>query len=535
MESSSRSSPTVTVRSDDERPEAPSAEPAVSAPPARSVVQRCQRRGLLAGLCIIPETEIGTNKTRREKWAITAIVALCGAVGPFGSAIILPVLGSIAESYETTPTVSSLSLSIYMLAMAIFPLWWSSSSEMFGRRSIYIISNAGLMVFGMLSAVSPTISMFLVMRFLTGGVASAALSVGAGTIADIWEPKERGTAMTYYLLGPLCGPLIAPLVGGGLSQGLGWRSTLWFLGIYGYKSMSDEFIMVMLVIFTLPETSAPLARRSQTIPESATFQVPGEERMQKWSGKVITARLSSYMAMMKAIFIDPLRLLAYLRFPPVALTVYVQSVSFGALYFLNISLEYTFSAEPYKFETWAIGFVFAPASLGFLVAGLVGGPWMDRIMHRHALKKKRYGADGKLVYLPEDRIRENVWLGLVLYPVMMIWYGWAAQYHLMWAIVLAPCLLLGLASFLLISVSTTMLTEFMPGRSASGVAINNLCRNTIAFAASLATITWLESIGNGWGMTVVSIWLLSLAVVVLLMYKYGTRWRKEMNQHLKGA
>ncbi|KAL4881695.1 major facilitator superfamily domain-containing protein [Aspergillus karnatakaensis] len=494
----------------------------VTVPSARVVVPRSRRRGLLANLCLLPETTIGTKKTIWEKRAITAIVSLVGAVGPFGSAIILPVLSSIAGDYKTTPTIASLSLSIYMLAMAIFPLWWSSSSEVFSRRTVYVLSNAGLMVFSVLSAVSPNITMFLIMRFFTGGVASAALSVGAGTISDIWETKERGKAMTYFLLGPLCGPLVAPLVGGGLSQGLGWRSTLWFLGIYG-------FFMLAMVIFTLPETS----NHSSLLVVADSSPASQQESEQTQKARA-TARAVNSLRMFRKLFVEPFKLLAYLRFPPVALTVYLHSVSFGSLYFLkNVSLEYVFSASPYNFQDWAVGFVFAPSSIGFLVAGFVGGPWMDRIMHKRALKKKRRDTTGKLVYLPEDRMRENVWLGLLLYPAMLVWYGWAAQYKLMWAAVLAPCILLGFASFLLISVSTTMSTEFMPGRSASGVAINNLCRNTIAFVASLTTTAWLNRIGNGWVMTVVSLWLSSLVLVVFLMYKNGTRWREEMNEHLR--
>ncbi len=126
-----------------------------------------------------------------------------------------------------------MSIALYMLAMAIFPLWWSPFSEHFGRRTTYIVSIALYITFSILAAVSSSVAWFLAMRFLTGAATSSALSIGAGTIADIWEPKERGAAMGYFFFGPICGPLIAPIVGGALTVWLGWRSTLWFLSIYG--------------------------------------------------------------------------------------------------------------------------------------------------------------------------------------------------------------------------------------------------------------------------------------------------------------
>ncbi|POR33081.1 Uncharacterized protein TPAR_06713 [Tolypocladium paradoxum] len=142
------------------------------------------------------------------------------------------------------------------------------------------------------------------------------------------------------------------------------------------------------------------------------------------------------MATIQKLFVEPIKFFAYLRFPAVALTVYLHSVSFGSLYFINVSLEHTFSAAPYSFSSWATGFVFAPASLGFIVASVAGGPWMDRIICKHALKRNRYDENGKLICLPEDRMRENAWLGLLLYPGATIWYGWAAQMKIMWAAVI---------------------------------------------------------------------------------------------------
>lgn len=102
------------------------------------------------------------------------------------------------------------------------------------------------LVWNILSAVSVSISMLIVMRILGGGAAASVQAVGAGTVADIWEPKERGKAMGIFYLGPLMGPLLAPIIGGALAEGFGWRSTLWFLVIYGG-------VVLIFIVFALPE------------------------------------------------------------------------------------------------------------------------------------------------------------------------------------------------------------------------------------------------------------------------------------------
>jgi MFS family permease len=95
-----------------------------------------------------------------------------------------------------------------MLALGIFPLWWSAASERVGRRTVYIISFALWIVFSVLCATSQDIIELIVMRILAAGAGASVQAVGAGTLADIYIPQERGRAMGWFYLGPLTGPLV---------------------------------------------------------------------------------------------------------------------------------------------------------------------------------------------------------------------------------------------------------------------------------------------------------------------------------------
>jgi MFS family permease len=93
--------------------------------------------------------------------------------------------------------------------------------ELLGRRTIYLVSFLFFVIFAAIGAVSVNITMLVIFRTFMGGAAASVQAVGAGTVADIWEPKERGLAMGIFFLGPLCGPGIAPIIGGALTQGFG--------------------------------------------------------------------------------------------------------------------------------------------------------------------------------------------------------------------------------------------------------------------------------------------------------------------------
>jgi hypothetical protein len=163
--------------------------------PDAVLVPRTHRRGLLARFTLIPEVENSYHYTRKTKWLITFVVAFCAMAAPMGSAIVMPVLQEISIAFDATHTVTNMSVAVYMLSMSIFPLWWSSFSERLGRRTIYIVSFVLFVIFAILSALSNSIAMLIVVRTLSGGAAASVQAVGAGTIADIWEVRERGRAM----------------------------------------------------------------------------------------------------------------------------------------------------------------------------------------------------------------------------------------------------------------------------------------------------------------------------------------------------
>lgn len=326
-----------------------------------------------------------------------------------------------------------------MLSMSVFPLWWSSFSETLGRRTIYISSFALFLVFNILSATSVNIGMFIACRVLSGGAAASVQAVGAGTIADIWEVKERGRAMGVFYLGPLCGPLLAPIIGGVLAQTLGWRSGLWAMVIYGV-------VLQILLLFCLPETLK--SRKSVTAEAEAevasqlgtknekdlrTDVRPTLTRTTTRQSAHVKAR--KYATVLRRCFLDPLKIILHLRKPPVALSVYYASITFGSLYLLNISVQQTFAIAPYNYSVIIIGLLYVPNSVGYFLASIFGGRWVDSIMHREARKAGRYDSHGRLQFRPEDRMRENIYIAAVLFPAALIWYGWTAEKGVM---VVAP-------------------------------------------------------------------------------------------------
>jgi len=291
-----------------------------------------------------------------------------------------------------------------------------------------------------------------------------------------------------------------------------------------------------LIFFALPET---LKATKDVVVEAAleTVSVPHDGVRPPLSRtstrEVVQLHSRKYLKVARMFLVDPLGVILYLRFMPVALTVYYSAVTFGSLYILNVSVQYTFEREPYHFKTIIIGLLYLPNSVGYVLASIFGGRWMDNIMKREALKANRINEQGKLVFRPEDRMRENAWLGALLYPAALIWYGWTAGKGVFWLVPMFANFFYGIGSMLIFAMATTMLTEFMPQRSSSGVALNNFCRNILSCVGAIAGAPLIAAIGNGWLFTILGLWALFSASVIWAMKRYGPQWRERMDRELR--
>ncbi|KAL4864867.1 hypothetical protein BDV12DRAFT_211355 [Aspergillus spectabilis] len=454
----------------------------------------------------VPPTERPTSQQRfydkvLKKYIFTSIVSLAAVAAPLQSNILLPALSEISTYFYASRSLVNLSVAFYVQAMGIVPLWWSVISELYGRRPVYLISFAIFLVWNVDSAESTSISMLIVMRVLCGGASASVQAVGAGTVADLWEVERRGQAMGYFFLGPMVGPLVSPILGGILTERLGWRATQWATVVY-------SAIVWLPILFCLPETS--LARKDGN--RNGNPAQGNQNNSSLHSREINLARIT------RRIFLEPFNILAYLRFPPFLLTVFYASSTFACYYAVSITLQTLFSEAPYSFSPIVVGLLYIPCALGSIVASLLAGRWADHIMRRRATSADRLDAEtGEIKYLPGSRMGENAWLASAMYPAAGLWLGWTIGKGYFW---LCPCIatfFFGLGSSTIFSLTSTMLTELLPVRTSTGVALNNVLRNALACVVVLAMQSLINAIGSGWiftGLAVVGwaglgiIWLL---------------------------
>ena len=192
---------------------------------------------------------------RHPRWALAALLACLGTLGPFSIDTYLPAFSGIARSLGATPAQMQQTLSAYLFGFALMNLFHGALSDRFGRRPVVL---GGLALFTLASlgcALSQSIGQLVAFRALQGMSAGAGVVVSRAIIRDMFPPEDAQRVMSQVTIFFGIAPAIAPVLGGFFFVHLGWHSIFWLLTAIG-------LLLLALNARLLPETLHPEARQS---------------------------------------------------------------------------------------------------------------------------------------------------------------------------------------------------------------------------------------------------------------------------------
>lgn len=195
----------------------------------------------------------GMLQSKRLKLA--AILGTLAAFAPLSIDMYLPALPYIAEELSTTQSLVQLSLTFFMLGLAIGQIFAGPFSDVFGRRLPLLV---GLMIYGIVSllcAFAPSIWTFILLRFLQGLSGAAGIVLSRAIVRDLYSGTELTKFFSLLALINGIAPILAPVIGAVILLFAPWKGVFIILSFIG-------FLMFFLVLFSLPET-LPLDSRLQ--------------------------------------------------------------------------------------------------------------------------------------------------------------------------------------------------------------------------------------------------------------------------------
>ncbi|KAG1850204.1 multidrug resistance protein 4 [Suillus subalutaceus] len=198
------------------------------------------------------------NWSPARKWTTTAIVVLYTFVTPLASSIMTPGLPGLAIKFGITdPTVTALTLSIFLLSFAIGLLFAAPLSEVYGRVWVLHLGNLFFLGFNLGCAFSPNTTSFLLFRFLAGLAGGAPVGCGGGGVSDLFSEHDRAAGMALYNVGPLivlASSCYWPVVGGFMAESVGIQYDFYFViaicgiaAVLGIPFMRESYALVIRI------------------------------------------------------------------------------------------------------------------------------------------------------------------------------------------------------------------------------------------------------------------------------------------------
>ena len=200
-----------------------------------------------------------------SKLFLVLLLGVLSAFGPFVVDLYLPSLPQLASFFETSASMTQLTLTTAMIGLAVGQLLLGPISDKFGRKKPLIISLVIYIISTVLIVFSPNIETMIVLRVIQGLSSAGSVVISRAVATDLY----RGREMTRFfgLLMTINGiaPIISPILGSLLLEYISWKGVFVFLALIG--------VIVLFFCFRLKESLSAENRLQGSI--FATFSTFG--------------------------------------------------------------------------------------------------------------------------------------------------------------------------------------------------------------------------------------------------------------------
>lgn len=170
---------------------------------------------------------------QRSKTLLIAFLGMLSALGALSIDMYLAGLPSMAAELGASSGQSQLTLGVFLVGFGIGQLIYGPLSDRFGRKPLIIVGVILYMATSILCAVSGSIEVFIISRFLQAIGASTGQVLSRAIVRDHFSGSEIARIFSFISMITLTAPLIAPVIGGYILVWSGWRTVFYVLAAFG--------------------------------------------------------------------------------------------------------------------------------------------------------------------------------------------------------------------------------------------------------------------------------------------------------------
>ncbi|HEY0636246.1 MAG TPA: multidrug effflux MFS transporter [Pseudonocardiaceae bacterium] len=214
-----------------------------------------------------------TGGTRRRVARVLIILGSLSAVTPLTVDMYLPAMPQIADSLGTGAPQVQLTLSAFIVGLAIGHLVAGPLGDTYGRRRPLLIGLVAYIGVSTACAFAPSIWPLTGLRLLQALGVATALVLSRAVVRDLYSgPRLARTFSTLMLVSGLA-PILAPVIGAQLLRFTDWRGIFLTFTVFGG-------LLLAATALGLPETLPPQRRRPASVRRTlGTYRMLVGDRM----------------------------------------------------------------------------------------------------------------------------------------------------------------------------------------------------------------------------------------------------------------
>ena len=181
-----------------------------------------------------------------SKLFLVLLLGVLSAFGPFVVDLYLPSLPQLASFFETSASMTQLTLTTAMIGLAVGQLLLGPLSDKFGRKKPLIISLVIYIISTVLIVFSPNIETMIVLRVIQGLSSAGSVVISRAIATDLYCGREMTRFFGLLMTINGIAPIISPILGSLLLEYISWKGVFIFLALIG--------VVVLFFCFRLKES-----------------------------------------------------------------------------------------------------------------------------------------------------------------------------------------------------------------------------------------------------------------------------------------
>src|ERR1700760_1904226 len=187
-----------------------------------------------------------TSELATSKLMLMLLVVMTG-IAPISLYMLVPTLPVLAKTFDSPISFAQMTVSMYMVGIALSQIIMGALSDRFGRRPV-LLGGMALMVAASAACVfAESLPQLIAARFFQALGGASGMVVSRAIIRDIYARDQISAKISLVIAVMMVAQMLSPLTGGLLDIAFGWRAIFSLI-------TAASLATVIAIAFLLPET-----------------------------------------------------------------------------------------------------------------------------------------------------------------------------------------------------------------------------------------------------------------------------------------